>query len=124
MVGFKVFGTHTSGATVTDPIQYLHWNGSVVCFPFEVRLPYAAGEATVRFKLRVFSNSVPAGTIFFNVFVKPAADVEPIRQIDQQAHACKRPYLSYAAQDRPQVLRAAQLIRALKMDFFPRHFDS
>lgn len=105
-----------SGAGITEPVQSLHWNGTLVCFSFEVRLPDTLESAPLRFKLRVFSNGVPAGTTFFNM--KSAVKVEPITLVDQHAQTYKRPFLSYASQDRAQVLRAAQLIRALKMDFF------
>jgi hypothetical protein len=106
------------GATIDEPIQHLRWNGKLALFAFEAKLPDSAIGIAIRFKLRVFANGLPAGTIIFNIGVKPGTDIEPASRIDQQSKRFNRPFLSYASQDRAQVLRAAQLLRALKMEFF------
>jgi hypothetical protein len=114
----KVSLEASGGAAIEEPILHLRWNGKLALFAFEARLPDSAVEIAIRFKLRVFANGVPAGTIIFNVGVKPGADTEPAKRIDQQSKRFNRPFLSYASQDRAKVLRAAQLLRALKMEFF------
>jgi hypothetical protein len=108
----------TGAASIVDPVQFLHWNCRLAYFVFEVHLPDSAVETSVRFKLRVFANGVPAGTVIFSVLAKPAIEIGPAALVQQQARTFRRPFLSYASEDRGQVLRAAQLISALRMEFF------
>ena len=103
------------GAGIAEPVQSLHWNGILISFPFEVGLPDLEENTLMRFKARVSANGVPAGTTYFNVTLGTV--IRPVA-LAQQAQAYRRPFLSYASQDRAQVLRAAQVMRALKMDFF------
>jgi hypothetical protein len=104
--------------TIEEPVQKFHWNGKLAVFLFEVKLPERTEEMPVRFKVRVFVNGVPAGNVIFSVTVRPNSQAQSAAALHQEARAFRRPFLSYASQDRAQVLRAAQLISALRMEYF------
>jgi TIR domain len=105
-------------ATVYRPILSFHWNCKVVFFPFEVQLPDEKTDGPIRFKARVSINAVPAGDIIFNIKLSATAVQSLLSPMNEEVHVFRRPFLSYASEDREQVLRAAQLIKALKMECF------
>jgi hypothetical protein len=83
-----------------------------------MQLPSAQSELTLTPKLRVFVNAVPAGNLVFKIRVLPDVPASVPTFIHQEAQAFRKPFLSYAKEDRALVLRAAQVIRALRMEYF------
>jgi TIR domain len=105
-------------ATAAEPVQSAKWNGRWVCFYFMLQLPPARAERTLTSKLRVFVNGTPAGIVVFRIKVMPnAPDLLP-SVASQEARALRRHFLSYASEDRVAVLKAAQTMSALKLEFF------
>jgi hypothetical protein len=105
-------------ARAAEPVQSAKWNGRCVCLYFMLHLPDAKAERTLTSKLRVFVNGAPAGIVVFRIKVMPnAPDLLP-SVASQEARALRRHFLSYASEDRVQVLKAAQTMSALKLEFF------
>jgi hypothetical protein len=105
-------------ASAAEPVQSAKWNGRWVCFYFMLQLPPAKAERTLTSKLRVFVNGMPAGIVVFRIKVMPnAPDLLP-SVATQEARALRRHFLSYASEDRVAVLKAAQTMSALKLEFF------
>jgi TIR domain len=105
-------------AKITEPVQSAFWNGRYVVLQFVMQLPDTESELSLISKLRVFVNSIPAGNVIFRITVSPNAPDAAPSFVHEHVHRYRRPFLSYAKEDRVEVLKAAQLIKALKMTFF------
>ncbi len=103
-------------ATIPEPVQSTVWNGRLVYLYFTMQMPNA--EMIVRPKLRVFVNGVPAGNLVFKILVQQNPPDSPRSPANETAWAFRKAFLSYASEDRVQVLRTAQILRLLKIDFF------
>jgi hypothetical protein len=105
-------------AHVDEPVQTTSWNGRLVCIDFKMGLPNVTESLTLLPKVRVFVNAVPAGNVIFKINVVPRSQEFPQSFAPREVRAYCKPFLSYAHEDRLQVLKAAQVISALKMEFF------
>jgi TIR domain len=102
---------------VAEPVQDDSWNGRMVCFYFNATLPDIS-SASLRFKVRVFVNTIPAGHVIFKIVVRPGGRDLPLTFVDQKGQSVRDVFLSYASEDRVEVLKVAQTINALKMRYF------
>jgi hypothetical protein len=103
-------------ATTPEPVQRTVWNGRLVILQFMMRMPNV--ELIIRPKLRVFVNGVPAGNLVFKISVQQnPPDLRP-SLANETARAYRKAFLSYASEDRIEVLKTAQTLRAVKIDFF------
>jgi hypothetical protein len=103
-------------ATTPEPVQRTVWNGRLVCLQFMMRMPNV--EMIIRPKLRVFVNGIPAGTLVFKTLVQQNPPDLRRSPVNETACAFRKPFLSYASEDRVEVLKAAQILNLLKMDYF------
>jgi hypothetical protein len=106
------------GTAIAEPVQCTIWNGRLVCVHFLMQLPDVTDERTLRPKLRIFVNGIPAGNVLFKITIVPMARRAGQLPANEQTRAFRRPFLSYASEDRVSVLKAAQLLSALKMEYF------
>jgi TIR domain len=103
-------------AMTPEPVQRTVWNGRLVILQFMMRMPNV--ELIIRPKLRVFVNGVPAGNLVFKISVQQnPPDLRP-SLANETARAYRKAFLSYASEDRIEVLKTAQTLRAFKIDFF------
>jgi hypothetical protein len=103
-------------ATTPEPVQRTVWNGRLVSLQFMMRMPNV--ELIIRPKLRVFVNGVSAGNLVFKISVQQnPPDLRP-SLANETARAYRKAFLSYASEDRIEVLKTAQTLRAFKIDFF------
>ena len=103
-------------ATTSEPVQSTVWNGRLVYLYFTMQMPTV--EKIVRPTLRIFVNGVPAGNIVFKILVQQNPPDLPRSPANETAWAFRKAFLSYASEDRVEVLKTAQTLRLLKMDFF------
>jgi hypothetical protein len=103
-------------ATIPDPVDSTVWNGRLVFLYFTVRMPNV--ETIIKSKLRVFVNDIPAGKIEFKILVTQNASDLPRAPANERVQAYRKHFLSYASEDRVEVLKYAQFLRAQKMDYF------
>ena len=104
-------------AKIAEPVQHINWNGRLGYCYFTLKLPPDAKGIT-RPRLRVFVNGVPAGCLIFQFQVKAKSPDVPPAPANQSVKSFRKPFLSYASQDRVHVLKAAQLLDALNMKYF------
>jgi hypothetical protein len=102
---------------VKDRVQNVIWNARLVCVYFEIEI-LKAFVGNLSPKLRVFVNGAPAGYIIFELKVDSDAPAFAPTLAQTEVHSYQKPFLSYAHEDREEVLKAAQLLRALKIDCF------
>ena len=105
-------------AQISEAVQRTKWNGRSVSLYFMMRLPATTTPLTLNPKLRVFVNAVPAGYVVFKIHVDHNSSDLPLLIAKQRARSFKSAFLSYASEDRIEVLKAAQLIKALRMRCF------
>jgi hypothetical protein len=83
-------------------------------------LPATTANPTCNFRVRVFLDGVPVGSLRFTVKVD-AAPPEAAGSVGirgDTAARYRRAFLSYANRDRPEVLKRAQALRAAHIQFF------
>jgi hypothetical protein len=103
-------------ATIPEPVQSTVWNGRLVCLYFTMQMLNV--EVIVRPKLRVFVNDVPAANLVFKILVQQnAPDLLP-SPATETARVYRKAFLSYASEDRVEVLKRAQMLRASNINFF------
>jgi hypothetical protein len=56
-------------SVISEPVQSLHWNGRMVCFVFDVKLPDVDQRMPDQFSLRAAVNGVPVGRVLFKIQV-------------------------------------------------------
>jgi hypothetical protein len=84
-----------------------------------MKMPWTQDETIIRPKLRVFVNGMPAGVVMFSIKVSPLVrSRDSMTPVSEDVQKFKKPFLSYASEDRVAVLKAAQLLNALKMEYF------
>lgn len=105
------------GLHVDDPIQQIIWQGRSVSRQFEVltadaKLGPAVGTLTV------LQNSTPIGVIRFKVTVGGAKSVLLQSHATGEAQRYQLAYISYASQNRAEVIRRVQMLSAVGIKYF------
>lgn len=106
------------GASIKEPVQSGVWHRRIICFHFLLTLPHWPSERKIRPILRIFVNGMPAGNVIFQILVKQGARQFPPVFANEYVKPFRKVFLSYASEDRIQVLKAAQLLNVLKMKYF------
>ena len=118
---------------VCDAVQEIVWSGQVESVQFEVDIPQGQQPATAIGTVHVSQDSVPIGQIEFKLKTVAAATGEvpqlPAgrrrsgREPCGEAMRYERVFISYASQDRPEVLRRVQMLSAVGIECFQDILD-
>jgi DNA-binding protein HU-beta len=118
-------GTHVQiifegrGLSVDQAMQELTWRGEPDACQFTVGAPADAAGKTFYPRVLVLLNSVPVGTV---TFALPATAKDAPAQTSvirgDEARRYSYAFLSYSSQDRAEVLKRAQGLKAGGVDFF------
>ncbi|RYE53252.1 MAG: toll/interleukin-1 receptor domain-containing protein, partial [Sphingobacteriales bacterium] len=126
--GSKIsFQLSIPGLEIDDDILSITWNGKLKCAQFSVRVPEKIKPAALIAKILVSHNAVPVGQIKFKIQVIAAA-----REWEKKAYSSpkglistatvmerfEKAFISYASQDRAEVLKRVQMLNLVKLDFF------
>jgi RNA polymerase sigma-70 factor (ECF subfamily) len=102
------------GAEVPDATRQLTWQGRTASVQFAVTIPAARPAGSLLGTVLVSAAGVPVGRIDFKLVVldapRGAAPGEAV-SVGQAAARFRKAFVSYAAQDRPEVLRRVQMLR-------------
>jgi hypothetical protein len=113
------FTLECSDAWIREPIHNIGWNGRLVCVHFLLLAPGVhQTTGTIRPKLSLFVNGMPAGNVLFKIEIVPFVKRGAPIPANERVQRFQKPFLSYAAEDRVSVLKAAQMLRALNMEYF------
>lgn len=104
---------------VPDPVLTLRWNGRPDSVQFEVMVPAKNPVKSVVAKLLVRQNDTPIGRVLFKIMITPAAtetsnNLMPVGEALRFKHA----FISYASEDRDEVLRRIQMLSTVGICFF------
>jgi hypothetical protein len=108
------------GLTVRESPQQVIWNGTATACPFLVETPATPEKSIIHLLVQVRIDSVPVGTIIFTLKIV-RADLASQDQIELRGESANRhryAFLSYTNLDRAEVLKTAQTLRILHIDFF------
>ena len=114
------FELRLPGVDVETSVLAATWRGRTTGVTFVVSVPEAAAAAGLVGRLLVFQGTVPVGRIAFKLAIaakQPApgvADAEP-RGVPRRF---RQAFVSYASQDRAEVVKRVQMCEALRLDYF------
>jgi TIR domain len=109
------------GLSVSEPVQRLVWRGEPNVAAFSAEVP-AYGNCDVYHPVvRVSVNGVPAGRVLFQIKVEEGAAPQPEQKTELKGLDAKRysrAFLSYASEDRVEVLKRAQALELAGVGYF------
>jgi TIR domain len=103
---------------VGSPIQEFGWTTNLNYVAFAVRLPKRLGEKRYRPIIRVFVNDTPVATVRLDITAKKKAPLGSPASVINEARRFRSVFVSYSSQDRPEVLRAIQILKAMNVNVF------
>ena len=109
-----------SGASIDQPACHLEWHGEPRACQFAIHVPKDFTRDRLMVRATVLVGGKPAGSLLFFLSVVAAAPAgERVSDIrGRAARSYKYPFLSYSSKDRAKVLVHAQLLQALRHDYF------
>jgi hypothetical protein len=112
------------GLDVDEPAQSCVWEGEPACVQFGVTVPEGCKLGSIIGTVTVSENSVPVGHLKFKFKVAsdaaasaaqaPVAEPEPAGSLVRYRQA----FISYASEDRSEVLKRVQMLNLAKIKFF------
>ena len=107
-----------------DGFDEIRWNNSVVGTSFKVSASARVSPGKRFGTVRLMVDGVPAGKIHFIMEVVDSLEVEvPPEGIGESAHHYHKAFISYASEDRTEVLKRVQTLGALKIRYFQDVLD-
>ncbi len=105
---------------IADPIQSLRWRRRAAAVQFLVSVPADHARGDVVGNVTVSLDGVPVGYIGFKLTVTEGGRVAPRSQhpLGKVAHRFKKAFISYATEDRNEVLKRVQMLTPLRIGYF------
>jgi hypothetical protein len=109
------------GLDIDEPLQNVEWQGRPEPVQFAVYVPPAKSLVNVVGQVRVLLDNVPIGSIKFLLKIvegKISEQEKLPRRIEEKFHHYDKAFVSYASEDRLEVLKRVQILKALRIEFF------
>jgi hypothetical protein len=109
------------GLLVDDPVQSMVWIGGPQSVQFGVTVPPHFSPRTVIGTVMISRDSVPIGHLKFKLNVRePGAIPSRVAElaVTHGMHCYRRAFISYASADRKEVLKRAQMLASVGIEFF------
>jgi hypothetical protein len=103
---------------IDEPTQHLRWRGRARGIQFVCRPPETMAGKTCTIKVRVLVDSVPVGALRFTIRVEKQRGSDAAEIRGEWARRYQYAFLSYSSNDRVEVLKRAQALRAAKIGYF------
>lgn len=123
-----IFELSIPGLEVREPSALsLVWRGRPAAVKFDVAVPADCAAGSVTASVNVYRLSVPVGRLAFKLRVAPsqaaapAPPPEPARE--QRFDRYRYAFISYASEDRAEVLRRIQVLPLVEIDYFKDVID-
>jgi TIR domain len=116
------FQLEMPGAEVDEPVQSLRWDGRAQAVQFGVFLPATLDSSVLIGTVSASLNSVPIGHVKFKLALDADRAVSE-EAVGDDARRYRSAFISYASQDRNEVLRSAQGLRAAGVRCFQDVLD-
>lgn len=108
------------GLEVDEPVQYLMWRGRTDSVQFVVSVPERKPGSCLG-KLTVYMDGVPVGKVTFKIKIEASRHADAIHDpsiVRQNAHPFQQAFISYASEDRAEVLKRVQMIDRFQLNYF------
>jgi len=109
------------GLEIDEPVQELVWCGQPDVVQFGVHVPKDLNEREIVGTIYVSQNGVPFGHVKFLLRIGEASALAPANTKPEKSSSWKRyeyAFISYAAEDRTEVLKRVQMLPRFHIDFF------
>ena len=104
------------GLAVDEAVQFVIWRGRPCACQFLVSVPGAGKGRTFQLKATLFVGGAPVGSLKFALPVGDAVgDTGPV---EPEVRPYRHAFLSYASEDRTEVLKRAHALKAARVGFF------
>jgi len=104
---------------VDEPVQHLIWRGTPSACQFFVEVPAEAEVGLYPVRAIVTVDTIPVGSVRFRLRVVPRNEKRGgVELHGEAARRYRRAFLSYSSQDRAEVLKRAQALKAAGIGFF------
>jgi hypothetical protein len=107
------------GALIESPSQYLVWRGEPRACQFVLTVPSDSAIDTLTVRVTVLVDDVPIGSLRFHLPVtEQGQSNSSMKIVGDESRRYSIAFLSHAKHDRLEVLKRAQLLRAVNIGFF------
>lgn len=109
-----------SNVEIDEPVQNQTWEGSIIEVPFIIAVPKDC-ESGLKFgKIIISENDVPIGRLTFKFNISDNAETSPISEKVSRENfkRYQMAFISYASENRLQVLERVQMLEAAKIKYF------
>jgi serine/threonine protein kinase len=108
------------GLKLDEPVKQLVWKGEPSSVHFRLAVPVGLSTASVVGTVIVSQANAPVGHFKFKIEISdsPLTFSSAVAHASVDAHFYKKAFVSYAAQDRPEVLKRVQLLPRLNIKVF------
>lgn len=103
---------------INNPVESLIWNGHSESVQFVVQVPVNHLEQNIIGTLTVSQNSIPIGHIHFKLSITKDKKTFEQENIGEEAKRYNRAFISYASEDRSEVLSRVQMLKQLSITYF------
>ena len=118
------FELRLPGLEIDDPVASLKWQGRTEAVQFGVHVPPATTAGTVIGTVSVSRAGIPLGHVKFAFAIDDAAADWPAAEPQGvEARPYRFAFVSYASEDRDEVLRRVQMLRVAKLPYFQDVLD-
>jgi hypothetical protein len=109
-----------AGVAVDEPAQSLIWRGEPRSCQFVLSLPAELAGRSCQIKTRMLVNSIPVGTLRFNLKVTGVVERQSneLCMVGEVAHRYREAFLSHSHEDRMKVFTFTQLLDTLGIKYF------
>lgn len=116
-----VFELKMSDVEIDEPIQEHTWDGNILEVPFIISTSEDMKPGVKIGKLIVSENSVPLGRLVFKVSI--GSETSPEKEFGGNLEPYEYAFISYASEDRPEVLKRVMAISAARIQVFQDILD-
>jgi hypothetical protein len=117
------FELRIAGLEVDDPVASLTWQGRTEAVQFGVHVPPAAPVGTVIGTVSISRDGAPLGHVKFTLAIEAAAVASAAEPQGIEARRYRFAFVSYATQDRDEVLRRVQMLPVAGVHYFQDVLD-
>nr|MDQ5836239.1 toll/interleukin-1 receptor domain-containing protein [Acidobacteriota bacterium] len=111
------------GLEIDEPTQAITWDGEINSVEFGVTVPETFKPKTLFGTITLSYESVPIGHVkfMFKIVAEPAcekAEAMPAEPPSQSFLRYRQAFISYASEDRAEVLKRVQMLKTVRINFF------
>jgi hypothetical protein len=113
---------HVPGVEFDAPVQDIVWLGRPSYVAFGARVTEGVGVGILAGKVTISREGIPLGSIIFKIKIVEDKEAQLVREhllpVGDKVRRYRRAFISYASQDRTEVLKRVQMLRLARIRYF------